>query len=284
MVGSRVLLGVLVVGSFACGEGAEGTCVNAGQQCDLNIDCCEGTCNTGGVCNSVNSCSDIGQACGDGEGCCEALVCNTATSTCEAFQPDSGAMSFFITSVGNTDQGGNMGGLEAADLKCQALINAAPVPDEVRNRTWHAYLSTTSNFTNGESDGSSLNARDRIGFGPWFNFDGVQIAPNLATLHASGIPGGLMLDENGGFVPQGEHVILTGSRSDGTAETQGDNDFLDFGFANAACGNWTSNNSFRNTFAGTATGAATSWNSGEHVFCNLGPTSNSSGRFYCFAE
>jgi hypothetical protein len=75
-------------------------------------------------------------------------------------------MSFFITSVG-----GDLGGLEGADLQCQSLAQAAGVG----GKTWHAYLSTQGQ--------AGVNAKDRIGNGPWFNAKGVQIASNIADLH-----------------------------------------------------------------------------------------------------
>jgi hypothetical protein len=79
-------------------------------------------------------------------------------------------MSFFITSVG-VGRGGDLGGLEGADLQCQSLAQAAGAG----GKTWHAYLSTQGQ--------AGINAKDRIGNGPWFNAKGVQIASNIADLH-----------------------------------------------------------------------------------------------------
>src|SRR2546423_289200 len=85
------------------------------------------------------------------------------------------AMSFFITSVGS-GKGGDLGGLKGADAHCQALAKAAGAGD----RTWRAYLSTQ------ESQGAkAVNARDRIGKGPWYNAKGELIARNLDELHSA---------------------------------------------------------------------------------------------------
>src|SRR5690606_8019576 len=83
-------------------------------------------------------------------------------------------MSFFITSVGPGD-GANLGGLAGADRHCHTLAEAAGV----RGKTWHAYLSTTAT-----SAAPAVNARDRIGSGPWYNAKGVLVARDVAHLHA----------------------------------------------------------------------------------------------------
>src|SRR5881396_3220021 len=80
------------------------------------------------------------------------------------------SMSFFVTSVG-PGKGGNLGGLLGADRHCQMLAAAAGAV----NKTWHAYLSE-----NGSAGHPSINARDRIGNGPWYNAKGVLIASNVA--------------------------------------------------------------------------------------------------------
>ena len=82
-------------------------------------------------------------------------------------------MGFFITSTG-PGNGANLGGLAGADRQCQMLAAAAGAGD----RTWHAYLSTSA--SGGQA---AVNARDRIGQGPWHNAKGVRIAPNVADLH-----------------------------------------------------------------------------------------------------
>ncbi len=135
-------------------------------------------------------------------------------------------MSFFVTSVGVGD-GANLGGLEGADAHCQALAEAAGAGD----KTWAAYLST-------QGEGA-VNARDRIGQGPWVNARGTQIAADVEELHseANGITKDTALSERGEVVNgRGDepnmHDILTGSQQDGTAFAEG---------ADMTCGNWTSN-------------------------------------------
>src|SRR3954454_1199601 len=82
-------------------------------------------------------------------------------------------MSFFVTSVGKGD-GANLGGLAGADAHCETLARAAGVT----NKTWHAYLSTAAAGAQ-----PAVNARDRIGSGPWYNSKGVLIAGSVADLH-----------------------------------------------------------------------------------------------------
>jgi hypothetical protein len=128
-------------------------------------------------------------------------------------------MSFFITSAG-PGNGANLGGLAGADAHCEMLAEAAGAGD----RTWRAYLST--------SGADTVNARDRIGSGPWFNFAGVQVAANVADLHSedTNLGAETVLTETG-ETPQ-RHDVLTGSNMDGTA-LSGDP-------ATTTCGNWTS--------------------------------------------
>jgi hypothetical protein len=141
-------------------------------------------------------------------------------------------MSFFITSYGNGD-GANLGGLAGADAHCQLLAAAAGRGGV----TWHAYLSTQGP--------NAVNARDRIGNGPWYNARGQIVAQNVAALHGDtidqarlGNPLGkqISLTEKGelvngvGDMPN-QHDMLTGSQTDGR------------GYADAAdhtCNNWTS--------------------------------------------
>ncbi len=134
-------------------------------------------------------------------------------------------MSFFVTSAG-PGKGGDLGGLEGADAHCQALAEAAGAG----GKTWRAYLSTS-----GEG---AVNARDRLGSGPWVNAKGVEIAANVDELHAetNKINKETALDERGqpvkgrGDEPN-QHDILTGSQRDGTAFAAGED---------MTCGNWTS--------------------------------------------
>ena len=163
-------------------------------------------------------------------------------------------MNFFVTSEPIGD-GGNLGGLAGADAHCQTLARAAGAG----NRTWHAYLSTQA-----RPGQPAVNARDRIGKGPWYNFKGEMIAQDLAHLHGDTMElahqGNNLnkltgLTEKGQIVPglydysdprdndwdyakttrfSTRHEMLTGSQTDGTAFTDG----LDH-----TCDNWTSNKS-----------------------------------------
>ncbi len=92
-------------------------------------------------------------------------------------QAQQGEMSFFVTSAG-PGQGADLGGLEGADRHCQELAQAVGAGD----RTWRAYLSTQG------ADGEAVNARDRIGQGPWQNAAGVVIARDLEELHGEQQP------------------------------------------------------------------------------------------------
>jgi hypothetical protein len=138
-------------------------------------------------------------------------------------------MTFFITSVAGPD-GANFGGLEGADKHCQTLAAKAGAG----NKTWRAYLSTQ------EADGKpAINARDRIGNGPWVNASGVQIAANIDGLHSDNnkINEETGVTDNGRMIPGrrfavNRHDILTGSTADGRAYPAGEDH---------TCGNWTKN-------------------------------------------
>src|ERR1700722_15270032 len=145
-------------------------------------------------------------------------------------------MSFFVTSVGNGD-GANLGGLAGADAHCQALAAAVGAGD----KTWHAYLSTQA--ANGQP---AVNARDRIGSGPWYNAKGARVAQNVGDLHGDTLDQARVgnalnkandLTEKGdtikgvGDMPN-EHDMLTGSMPDGRAYSDG---------MDHTCNNWTSN-------------------------------------------
>jgi hypothetical protein len=139
-------------------------------------------------------------------------------------QPFAGGMSFFVSSAGS-GKGADLGGLEGADRICRTLAGAAGA----EGRTWRAYLSTQGP--------GAVNARDRIGSGPWANAKGIVIAKDLAELHgANNLTKQTALTEKGEVVKgRGDtpnmHDILTGSKPDGTA----------FGVdADRTCANWTS--------------------------------------------
>jgi hypothetical protein len=136
-------------------------------------------------------------------------------------------MTFFVTSVGKGN-GADLGGLEGADAHCSALARAAG--STLTN--WHAYLSTTEP---GGTEG--VNARDRIGRGPWQNAKGAVIAKSIADLHsdANNLTKQTALTEKGEPVsgrgdPVNTHDILTGSDPEGMFSTAG---------ADTTCGNWT---------------------------------------------
>ena len=185
-------------------------------------------------------------------------------------------MSFFISSTGS-GKGADFGGLAGADKHCQSLAAAAGAG----KRTWRAYLST--------SGAKPVNARDRIGKGPWRNAKGEVIAKNVKELHAN--PN---INKQTGLTEKGEpvngrgdspnkHDILTGSQADGTAFPAGED---------RTCGNW------RKSGEGAAMvghhdriglrddDASRSWNSSHASRGCSDPALQSSGGaglIYCFA-
>lgn len=139
-------------------------------------------------------------------------------------QAQPGAMSFFVTSAGS-GKGADLGGLDGADRQCQALAQAAGAGA----KTWHAYLSTQGP--------GAVNARDRIGSGPWQNAKGAVVAKSVDDLHSAGnnLTKQTALTEKGDVVNgRGDtpnmHDILTGSSPDGRAIA---------GAEDQTCGNWT---------------------------------------------
>ena len=136
-------------------------------------------------------------------------------------------MTFFVTSVGK-GKGADLGGLAGADAHCQALAKAAGSTET----NWHAYLSTTEPGGN-----AGVNARDRIGKGPWQNAKGIVIAKNIEELHSdkNNLTKQTALTEKGETVsgrgdPVNMHDILTGSDPQGLFSTAG---------GDTTCGNWT---------------------------------------------
>jgi hypothetical protein len=202
-----------------------------------------------------------------------------------ATTPPTGPMGFFVTSAGS-GKGADLGGLAGADAHCQKLAAAAGAG----GRTWRAYLSVSPTFPSGTNPAvPAVNARDRIGKGPWYNAKGVLIARNVDHLHnGNRINKATALDERGRLVngrgdTPNEHDILTGSRADGTA------------FApqtDTTCKAWTSS-----TDGSAVVGHhdrvgplpevwARSWNfSHQSVGCSQEALirTGGSGRFYCFA-
>jgi len=135
-------------------------------------------------------------------------------------------MTFFVTSAG-LGKGADLGGLDGADRHCKALAQAVGAGD----RTWRAYLSTQA-----VEGAQAVNARDRIGHGPWQNAKGVTIAKDVNELHGSNnLTKQTALDEKGEVVngrgdSPNRHDILTGSTPDGRAFPPGED---------RTCGNWT---------------------------------------------
>lgn len=137
------------------------------------------------------------------------------------------AMTFFVTSVG-VGQGGDLGGLAGADRHCQSLAEAAGAS----GKTWRAYLSTQA-----EGGTAAVNARDRIGRGPWQNAKGTVIAKDVDELHGTNnLTKQTALNEKGEVVngrgdSPNRHDVLTGSQADGRAFPPGED---------RTCRNWTS--------------------------------------------
>tara|TARA_R110000772_G_scaffold30037_4_gene74895 strand:- start:3584 stop:4207 length:624 start_codon:yes stop_codon:yes gene_type:complete len=183
-------------------------------------------------------------------------------------QPAPGPMSFFVTSTGSGN-GGNLGGLAGADAICQSLAEAAGVGD----RTYRAYLSTQG--------ANAVNARDRIGSGPWYNAQGALIANSVDDLHSMNhrLTAAAAIDENGNRIPgtgysPNRHDILTGSQPDGTAYPAGED---------MTCSNWTSGNTGK---ARIGHHDRANWNSAHDTQgCNSQALINTGGDglFYCFA-
>jgi hypothetical protein len=185
---------------------------------------------------------------------------------------------FFVTSRG-LGKGGDLGGLAGADAHCQALAKAEGSGDH----TWRAYLSTSAR------DGQpAVNARDRIGKGPWYNAEGLLIAANLDELHSDKAQINKetatteRLDPvNGVGDTPNRHDILTGSQADGTAFPPG---------KDLTCGNWSSNGvgsaQVGHHDRRGASPGVNSWNSAhESRGCSQPDleATGGAGLFYCFA-
>jgi hypothetical protein len=210
-----------------------------------------------------------------------AIVAGSIAVTAQ--NPPAAPMTFFVTSVGSGD-GANLGGLAGADAICQKLAAASGSPG-AGGRMWQAYLSTQG--------ANAVNARDRIGSGPWANVKGQVVAKDVAHLHGdtvelaqlgNNLSRTTVLTEKGepikgaGDTPN-QHDILTGSTSAGRAFPPGDD---------RTCNNWTSNST------GTAQlghfdrtgGGNTSWNSAHPSKGCSQPnlvSTGGAGYLYCFA-
>ena len=213
------------------------------------------------------------------------LVALTGFLAACASAPSTGPMGFFLTSAG-PGKGADLGGLDGADAHCQALANAAGAG----KRTWRAYLSTSAVApAAGAAARPAVNARDRIGKGPWFNAKGELIARDVDQLHAAnGLTKATALNERGAGVngagdTPNQHDILTGSRPDGTAFSP---------TPNLTCGNWTQSGDGAAMIGhhdrrGLVSDAwALSWNS-SHQTRGCGAdalrSTGGAGLYYCFA-
>jgi hypothetical protein len=193
-------------------------------------------------------------------------------------------MTFFVTSAG-PGPGADLGGLEGADRHCQTLAQSVGAG----GKTWHAYLSTQA-----VGGGQAVNARDRIGHGPWQNFKKEVVAQNVEELHSDSNKLGMQisLTERGAMIPgvgyaPNRHDVLTGSQMDGRAFPAEED---------RTCGNWTSS-----TRGAAMVGhvdrkglrddaASRSWNSshpsrGPDGGCSQADlrSTGGDGLFYCFA-
>ena len=194
-----------------------------------------------------------------------------AIAAAPAVAQDAFTMTFFVTSTGIGD-GANLGGLAGADAHCQKLAEAAGST----GKTWAAYLSA-----------EGVNARDRIGAGPWQNFKGDVIATDVANLHsdANSLTKATALSETGAEIKgrgdePNQHDILTGSNADGTLA------------AGQTCGDWTLNGEgtamlgHSDRLGPETLPTGTSWNTAHGSRgCsqdNLISTGGA-GYFYCFA-
>jgi hypothetical protein len=187
------------------------------------------------------------------------------------------SMTFFVTSA-NPGKGGDLGGLEGADRYCQQLATAAGAG----GRTWRAYLSTQGP--------SAVNAKDRIGKGPWQNAKGAVVAKDVADLHgaSNNLNKQTALTEKGETVKgrgdqPNEHDILTGTQPDGTAFAAGED---------KTCGNWTKGGDgsvivgHHDRSGLDTTPPALSWNSSHpSQGCSVDGLrkTGGAGYFYCFA-
>ena len=200
-------------------------------------------------------------------------------SACGSLGTGKSGTGFFVTSVG-TGKGGDLGGLAGADAHCQKLASAAGAG----GRTWRAYLSTQP--AGGQA---GVNARDRIGKGPWMNAKGAVVATDVAELHAANkIDKTTALTETGATVNgRGDtpniHDVLTGSQPDGT--------FI-AGAANSTCSNWTQGDGgaamvgHHDRLGLNDSVPAKSWNSSHQSRgCSVDQlkTTGGAGLFYCFA-
>ena len=204
-------------------------------------------------------------------------VASLSAGLCGGVQAQTSGTSFFVTSEGS-GKGADYGGLAGADKQCQTLAAAAGAGA----RTWHAYLSTQG--------AGAVNARDRIGSGPWQNAKGVVVAKNVAELHGTNnLNKETALTEKGAVVNgRGDtpnmHDILTGSQPDGTTFPGNDD---------KTCRNWTKSGEgvaqlgHHDRRGLSDDDASRSWNSSHPSRgCSVDAlkSTGSAGLLYCFAS
>lgn len=208
------------------------------------------------------------------------MLCAIVVATGFGFaSAEDSSMSFFLTSEGPGD-GANLGGLTGADAHCQALAESVGAG----GKTWRAYLSSA-----GAEGEPAINARDRIGTGPWSNANGVQVATDVVDLHSdkNNLSKNNSISESGDVIngrgdKPNRHDILSGSNLDGTAYTDGQDH---------TCRNWTYSEADGSAQVGhhdrTGGGAnPMSWNSAHGSRgCSQSDLrgTGGDGLFYCFA-
>ena len=216
--------------------------------------------------------------------CASVVLFGSVAAQAQQPPPQVPEMTFFVTGVG-PGKGADLGGLEGADRYCQTLAQTVGAG----GKTWHAYLSTQA-----AGGGQAVNARDRIGHGPWQNFKKEVVAQNVEDLHSDSNKLGMQtsVTERGAMIPgvgyaPNRHDALTGSQMDGRAFPPGED---------RTCSNWTSST------RGTAMvghidrkglrddAASRSWNSshpsrGPDGGCSQADlrSTGGDGLFYCFA-
>ena len=216
--------------------------------------------------------------------CASVVLFGSVAAQAQQPPPQAPEMTFFVTGAG-PGKGADLGGLEGADRHCQMLAQTVGAG----GKTWHAYLSTQA-----AGSGQAVNARDRIGHGPWQNFKKEVVAQNVEDLHSDSNKLGMQVSrtERGAIIPgvgyaPNRHDVLTGSQMDGRAFPAGED---------RTCSNWTSST------RGTAMlghidrkglrddAASRSWNSshpsrGPDGGCSQADlrSTGGDGLFYCFA-
>ena len=216
--------------------------------------------------------------------CASVVLFGSVAAQAQQPPPQAPEMTFFVTGAG-PGKGADLGGLEGADRHCQMLAQTVGAG----GKTWHAYLSTQA-----AGSGQAVNARDRIGHGPWQNFKKEVVAQNVEDLHSDSNKLGMQvsLTERGAIIPgvgyaPNRHDVLTGSQMDGRAFPAGED---------RTCSNWTSS-----TRGAAMVGhvdrkglrddaASRSWNSshpsrGPDGGCSQADlrSTGGGGLFYCFA-